>query len=176
MMLQALLTLPNSVASSSKLSLRRATFFLVVMSVLLAEVDEVLQLHLYPSRGRHDHFLFVAPCQVITISAHAVIVILYLIRKNSLYIRYALWWMTVFLGILLFSLFPQLSDKAIHLLGVSYPPAFLFFIAILMLFVKILLMNIDRSKQEVRIRRLIQRLAIYEAELEQKEETPETEQ
>lgn len=105
----------------------------------------------------------------------AVAIILYLIRKNSLYIRYAFWWLAVCLGILVFSIFPQLSDKAIHLLGVSYPPAFLFFIAILMLFVKILLMDIDRSKQEVRIRRLIQRLGMYEAELEQRKETPETE-
>lgn len=92
--------------------------------------------------------------------------ILYLIRKHSLYIRYLFWWLAICMGILVFSIFPQLSDKIVHVFGISYPPAFFFFTAILLLFVKILFMDIDRSRQEVRIRRLIQRVGMLEAELE----------
>lgn len=104
-----------------------------------------------------------------------VFCIIYLIRKNSIYVRYTFWWFAVCGGILTFSIFPKLSDAIVGFLGISYPPAFIFFIAILMLFVKTLFMDIDRSKQEVRIRRLVQRLAILEAELGKKETPPEEE-
>lgn len=100
-----------------------------------------------------------------------VLSIFYLIRKNSIYVRYTFWWLTICGSILLFSVFPRLSDIIVRFLGISYPPAFIFFIAILMLFVKILFMDIERSRQEVRIRRLVQRLAILEAEMESRETT-----
>lgn len=41
-----------------------ASFTFVVMSHLLAVVDEVSQLHRYLSQGRHDHFRFRPKCQV----------------------------------------------------------------------------------------------------------------
>lgn len=96
-----------------------------------------------------------------------VLAILFLIRKNSIYVRYTFWWMAVCGGILAFSIFPRISDMIVKFLGISYPPAFIFFVAILMLFVKTLFMDIDRSKQEVRIRRLVQRMAMLEAQLEE---------
>lgn len=101
-----------------------------------------------------------------TLGIVTVFSILYLIRKHSLYVRYTFWWITICMAILIFSIFPQLSGRIVGFLGISYPPTFFFFGAILMLFVKNLFMDIDRSKQEVRIRRLIQRLAMLEAELE----------
>lgn len=94
-----------------------------------------------------------------------VLIILYLIRKNSIYVRYTFWWLAICLGILAFSIFPSLSDVIVSALGISYPPAFIFFVAILMLFLKTLFMDIDRSKQEIRIRRLVQRLAMLEAQM-----------
>lgn len=97
--------------------------------------------------------------------------ILYLIRRHSVYIRYTFWWIVICAAILVFSIFPKLSDQIVHFFGISYAPAFFFFGAILMLFVKTLFMDIDRSKQEVRIRRLIQRLAMLEAELEKERST-----
>lgn len=95
-----------------------------------------------------------------------VFAIFSLIRKHSLYVRYTIWWGIVSFAVLIFSSFPTIADKLVKFLGISYAPTFFFFGAILMLFVKILFMDIERSKQEVRLRRLIQRLAIVEAELE----------
>ena len=95
-----------------------------------------------------------------------VLVIFYLIRRNAIYIKYTFWWLGTSAAILLFSLFPQLSDVIVQAIDISYPPALLFFCAILLLFMKILLMDIERSKQEIRLRRLVQRLAIIEAQLE----------
>jgi hypothetical protein len=100
----------------------------------------------------------------------AVIFILWLIRKHSISVRYTFWWIAVCAGILAFSIFPRLSDAVVKFLGIGYPPAFIFFVAILLLFVKTLFMDIDRSNQEIRIKRLIQRLAILEADLERERE------
>ncbi len=100
-----------------------------------------------------------------------VLSILYLIRKHSIYIRYIFWWISVCAAILFLTIFPKISDQIVHIIGVTYPPTFFFFGAILMLFVKILFMDIDRSKNEVRIRRLIQRLGMLEIELEKERST-----
>jgi len=95
-----------------------------------------------------------------------VIAIFRLIRKHSLSARYTIWWIAISAAVLVFTLFPWLADKLVSVLGISYAPTFFFFSAILMIFLKILFMDIDRSKQEVRIRRLLQRLALVEAELD----------
>jgi hypothetical protein len=95
---------------------------------------------------------------------------LWLIRKHSISVRYTFWWIAVCAGILAFTIFPRLSDAVVKFLGIGYPPAFIFFVAILLLFVKTLFMDIDRSNQEIRIKRLIQRLAILEADLERKQD------
>lgn len=96
----------------------------------------------------------------------AALTLFYLIRRHSIYVRHTIWWLGTCAAILVFSIFPKLSDVIVQATGVSYPPALFFFAAILLLFIKNLFMDIDRSKQEVRIRRLIQRLALVEAQLE----------
>lgn len=95
----------------------------------------------------------------------AAFAIIRLVRRSILYTRYSVWWMGVAASLVLFGLFPRLSDAMAGYLGVAYPPTLIFAAALAVLFVKILLMDIDRSKQEVRIRRLIQRNAILQARL-----------
>jgi len=51
MILQALLTLLNSKASSGNLSFLRATLFLVVMTISLVGLMKLRQLHLYSVKG-----------------------------------------------------------------------------------------------------------------------------
>ena len=111
-----------------------------------------------------DYSITTAILGIATVAA-----ILFLIRKHSLYVRYTVWWVVISIGVLVFSVFPQLADVIVKFLGINYAPTLFLFCAILMLFLKTLFMDIDRSKQEVRIRRLIQRLAILEAELEKEQ-------
>lgn len=92
--------------------------------------------------------------------------IVVLVRRNVLYTRYVLWWMLVAAIIVVVGLFPRVSDLAAHFLGIGYPPALVFAAAIVFLLVKILLMDMDRSDQELRIRRLTQRLAILQQRLD----------
>ncbi len=50
------------------------------------------------------------------------------------------------------------------MLGVSYPPILAIVLGFGMLLIKILTMDVERSRQERRIRRLAQRLAMLEAQ------------
>ncbi len=85
-----------------------------------------------------------------------------LIRKSHLHSGYALWWFMAASCIVFFGCFPQLVDRAGHFLGVQYPPILLLVSGVCVLMVKILVMDIERTKQEQKLRRLVQRLAILE--------------
>ena len=94
------------------------------------------------------------------------LVILYLIRRDHLQPRYAPWWFLTATGIIIFGTMPQLIDVIGHKLGAHYPPVLLVVIAICLILLKMLRMDIDRSQRERQLRRLAQRLAILEGELE----------
>ena len=88
--------------------------------------------------------------------------ILFLVRKDRLSVNYTLWWGLVAAGLVIAGLIPQISDFVGRLLGIHYPPILFVIIAICLIFIKILFMDIHRSKHEQQIKILAQRLAIYE--------------
>jgi len=92
--------------------------------------------------------------------------ILYLVRRNHLHTRYALPWLIVAGIIGLLGVFPSLADTISSHLGISYPPTLVLVGAVALLVIKLLVMDIDRSQSEVRVQRLIQRLAILEERIE----------
>ena len=91
-------------------------------------------------------------------------VILFLLRKDALSVAYSLWWLLVTIGLVILSLFPSLVDMLGRLFGIHYPPILLLICAMCIVLVKLLFMDIDRSRQERQIRLLFQRLAILEHE------------
>jgi hypothetical protein len=88
--------------------------------------------------------------------------ILWLVRKSHLHGPYAIWWILVALGVMLLGLFPQVVNPAANWLGVSYPPVLAIVLALAALLVKVLTMDLERTRQEVMLRRLAQRIAILE--------------
>lgn len=96
----------------------------------------------------------------------AATVIVVLMRRSALYTRYSPWWLGVAVLLLVLGLFPRLSDIIAEYFGVAYPPALVFAGAIVLLVVKTLFMDLHRSDQELRIRRLTQRVALLQEELE----------
>lgn len=92
------------------------------------------------------------------------VVILLLIRKNHLHSGYAIWWIFAAAAIIVSGSFPTLIDKIGYALGVSYPPVLLVILGVCIILVKILTMDIERTRQEKKLRRLVQRLALLEAE------------
>jgi hypothetical protein len=95
--------------------------------------------------------------------AFATIVIL-LVRRDHLRIRYSVWWLFIAAVALLLGLFPGLVDRLGGLLGVAYPPTLLLVLGIAALLIKMLYMDIEHSRLERNLRRLTQRIAIYETE------------
>lgn len=93
------------------------------------------------------------------------IIIISLIRKDRLHVRHGLGWIAVALSCALLGLMPGLFDELAKYLGIGYPPTLALTLSIALLVIKILLMDIERSKLEVRHQRLIQRVAMLEADL-----------
>lgn len=91
--------------------------------------------------------------------------ILYLVRRDHLHGSYALWWFAIAAAILLLGVFPPVVDWLGHLTGIYYPPILPIIIGIGMILIRMLKMDIDRSRAERQIRRLTQKLAILEQEM-----------
>jgi len=91
--------------------------------------------------------------------------ILYLVRRDHLHGSYALWWLAVAGAALVLGVFPQTIDWLGRATGIYYPPVLPIIVAIGMILLRMLKMDIDRSRSERQMRRLTQKLAILEQEL-----------
>lgn len=91
--------------------------------------------------------------------------IIYLVRRDHLHTRYALWWVPAAFGIAILGVFPQLSDWVASKLGIGYGPIIPLLAGLIILTLKVLMMDIERSKNETKLYRVVQKLAILEQEL-----------
>jgi hypothetical protein len=100
-----------------------------------------------------------------TIGLAVASLIILLIRKDRLHVRHGLAWIVVASCFAVLGLFPGIIDSLARLTGVSYPPILGITVAVALLVIKILLMDLERSRIEMRNQRLIQRVAILEADI-----------
>ncbi len=91
--------------------------------------------------------------------------ILWLVRRDQLHGSYALWWLLVATGSLLVGFFPGVVDWIGVKMGVAYPPMLLAMVAIIAILLKLLGVDIDVTRRERRLRRLLQKVAILEMEV-----------
>ncbi|GAB6068555.1 hypothetical protein JCM13664_18750 [Methylothermus subterraneus] len=91
--------------------------------------------------------------------------ILWLIAKDRLHARHALWWAGVALAVMGLGAFPQVVDWLAQRLGIAYPPVLGVVAALGVMLIKMLAQDLEHAQQERMLRRLAQRLAILEAEL-----------
>ncbi|MEE9425655.1 MAG: DUF2304 domain-containing protein [Methylococcales bacterium] len=96
--------------------------------------------------------------------------ILFLVRRDHLHGPYAVWWLLIALITTVLGVWPKLVDGLIYALGVGYPPVLLLVLAQGLMLVKILTMDIERSRQERRLRRLAQQMAIIESLIEDQQQ------
>jgi hypothetical protein len=106
------------------------------------------------------------------IGTATAIVIVILIRKDHLHVRYGLWWMAAAVIFALLGLFPAIVDNIAGYLGVAYPPVLALTVGVVVLVIKILLMDLERSRNAIRLQRLVQRVALLEAELREQQGKP----
>jgi len=97
--------------------------------------------------------------------------IMVLIRRDHLHVRYGLWWMGAAFAFALLGLFPGIVDAIAHRLGIGYPPVLALTLGVVVLVLKILVMDIERSRNTIKMQRLIQRIALLESDLRDLQKT-----
>ncbi len=100
------------------------------------------------------------------------ITIVILIRRDHLHVRYGLWWTGAAIAFALLGLFPAFFDSIAKYMGVSYPPILALTLAVAILVIKILVMDIERSRNAIRMQRLIQRIGLLESDLREMQGKP----
>jgi len=94
-------------------------------------------------------------------------VILRLVRRYRMHERYALWWLSSALVILILGFLPREVDVIAGYFGINYPPILTVVVALCIILVKLATMDIGRTKNELAVRRLAQQLALLEKRLEE---------
>lgn len=90
------------------------------------------------------------------------LVILFLIRRDILHVKRSLWWIGIALLIVIMGFFPLPIAQFGVLLGVNYPPILILTVGMGFILIKILSMDLERSRQERMLRRLTQKIAMLE--------------
>jgi hypothetical protein len=99
------------------------------------------------------------------IGLSTAVAIIYLVRKDHLHVRYGLVWSVVAVVFAVLGFFPGIFDRIGQAAGVAYPPMLAITIGFVALVLKILISDIERSRNQVKIQRLVQRTALLEAEM-----------
>ena len=94
----------------------------------------------------------------------ALCVIVNMIRKKRLELRYALAWLIVGMGTLILDCFPILTTKLADMLGIASPINMLFFLGFCFSLIIIFVLTVAISRVSIRMKQLAQELALYEKE------------
>ncbi len=92
--------------------------------------------------------------------------ILFLVRRDHLHGPYAVWWFTVAAATFVLGVFPSLITWLAHITGIVYAPVLPIIIGLSLVLIRLLKFDINRSRQERQLRRLTQKLAILEQEVD----------
>lgn len=88
------------------------------------------------------------------------LIIFMLVRRGKLQEKFALTWFAIGVIVVILGLFPIIIDKIAWVTGISYAPALLFVIAVGVLLIQNLYLFIFASQNEVRIKELLQQVAV----------------
>lgn len=94
----------------------------------------------------------------------ALVVIVNMIRKKALELRYALAWLAVGAGVLILDVFPGFMESVSKMLGIASPVNMLFFLGFCFSLIIIFVLTVAVSRMSIRIKELTQELALYKKE------------
>ena len=101
---------------------------------------------------------------LIVASLLVLVFVLKKIRKTQLYIDDAIYWIVFSFLLVIISIFPQIAVWASELLGIESPANFVFLFVLFIVLVKLFQISIELSVQRHRLNRLVQKLAIMDAD------------
>jgi hypothetical protein len=90
--------------------------------------------------------------------------ILLLLRRDHLYVMHALFWVLVAAAAAVLGLWPGLIDRLASWTGIFYPPTLLLLGGLIVVLVKALHADMLNTRLERQVRRLNQRIAMFEAD------------
>ena len=93
------------------------------------------------------------------------ITIFFMVRKDHLHGPYAIWWIAIASLAMILGIFPKIVNQLAHYAGINYPPTLVLVLAVSFILLKMLTQDLNRTLLEKKIRRLTQRMAIYEKAL-----------
>lgn len=97
----------------------------------------------------------------------ALCVIINMIRKKALELRYALAWLLVGFGTLILDLFPGVMMGLAKFMGIEVPSNMLFFLGFCFALIIIFVLTIAVSRMSIRIKNLTQEMALYEKRMKE---------
>jgi hypothetical protein len=100
------------------------------------------------------------------------LLLLYLVRKDHLHVSHGLWWTIAILLFATLGFAPSIFDQLAHHLGVNYAPVLGISLAIGALVIKALMSDLESTKLKVSQQRLIQKVSLLEADLQELSEKP----
>jgi hypothetical protein len=101
----------------------------------------------------------------ITVSVALFLYILFLVRKKRIKEEYSLLWLFFSLIFVFFSIFRDLLEYFAQLVGIAYPPAALFLILLLAVFLILIEFSIIISKLSERNKNLTQEIGLLKLEI-----------
>lgn len=100
----------------------------------------------------------------------ALAIIINMVRKRKLELKYVLSWLIVGVGILLLDAFPSLLNSFACVCGVAVPINMLFFLGFCFSLAIIFTLTVTVSRMSLRIKDLAQEIALYEKKFNDRSE------
>ena len=108
--------------------------------------------------------------ELIVLALVAIVVVIHAVNRRVLQLKYSLIWLLISLCLVAAALFPKIAFAVTALVGIETPSNLIFFLAIIALLGICFSLTVIVSRQEARIKRLIQILSIEHNELKGSEE------
>ncbi|MEA2061862.1 MAG: DUF2304 domain-containing protein [Thermodesulfobacteriota bacterium] len=93
------------------------------------------------------------------------VILITLARKSKIHSVHFIWWAAITGSILLFAFFPALIDVIGRLFGIAYPPILISVAGIGLVLIKILSMDMYITQNELRYKKLAQKMALLEKKI-----------
>lgn len=97
---------------------------------------------------------------VIMVLIMGLIVILNMVKKRALELKYVLGWILCDLALLVFAIFPDLMNRLAGFLGIYSPVNMIFFLGFLFSIIIIFSLTVALSRVTSRVRKLAQKMAL----------------